>query len=139
LGARFEKYIDAIAPWVAFILLLIIGGNMIRESFSKSDEENNPGLDFKTMFLMAVATSIDALAVGITFACVPLEIIDAGALPNTLLGVLIIGITTLILSCAGVKVGNVFGARFKSKAELAGGLILVLIGVKVVLEHFGVI
>lgn len=139
LGARFEKYVDAIAPWIAFVLLTFIGGNMIRESLSKDEEETAAGLDVRTMFVMAVATSIDALAVGITFACVPVNIIAAGALANTLIAVLIIGNTTFILSCIGVKAGNVFGTCYKAKAEFAGGIILVLIGVKILLEHFGMI
>lgn len=136
LGARFEKYMNAVAPWVAFLLLAFIGGNMIREALSKEEEEASPGLDGKTMFMMAVATSIDALAVGITFACVPIKIVAASALVNTLLGVVIIGIVTFILSCVGVKVGNVFGTRYKARAELAGGLILILIGLKILIEHF---
>lgn len=137
LGAQFETYINAIAPWVAFVLLAIIGANMIRESFGE-DEETDAGLDMKTMFLMAVATSIDALAVGITFACVPIRIVEASQLVNTVAGVVIIGITTCILSCVGVKVGNVFGTRYKARAEQAGGVILILIGAKILLEHFGV-
>lgn len=139
LGARFESYVDAIAPWIAFILLALIGGNMIREALSKEEEETSADLDVKTMFLMAVATSIDALAVGITFACVPVNIATASALVNILLAVIIIGITTFILSCIGVKVGNVFGTRYKSKAELAGGIILILIGVKILFEHLNVL
>lgn len=139
LGARFEQYVDAVAPWIAFVLLALIGGNMIREALSKEEEETSAGLDVRTMFLMAVATSIDALAVGITFACVPVKIIAASALVNTLIAVSIIGITTFILSCVGVKVGNVFGTRYKSKAEFAGGAILILIGIKILLEHFGVL
>lgn len=135
LGARFEKYVDAVAPWIAFGLLVLIGGNMIREALSKEKEETSAGLDVKTMFLMAVATSIDALAVGITFACVPVKLVAANALINTLIGVVIIGITTFLLSCVGVKAGNVFGMRYKSKAEFAGGLILILIGLKILLEH----
>lgn len=138
LGARFEKYVDAIAPWIAFGLLALIGGNMIKEALSKDEEEASAALDVKTMFLMAVATSIDALAVGITFACVPVSIVAASAFVNTLIAVVIIGITTYILSCVGVKVGNVFGTRYKSKAEFAGGLILILIGLKIILEHFNV-
>lgn len=137
LGSRFEVYIDAIAPWIAFILLALIGANMIKEALSKDEEETSAGLDMKTMFLMAVATSIDALAVGITFACVPVSIVAASTLINTLIAVVIIGITTFILSCVGVKIGNVFGTCYKSKAEFAGGLILILIGVKILLEHFG--
>lgn len=138
LGSRFEKYIEAIAPWVAFILLALIGGNMIREACSKKEEVESAGLDVKTMFLMAVATSIDALAVGITFSLVPVSLIAASAMINTIIAVLIIGVTTFIISCAGVKIGNVFGTRYKSRAEFAGGLILVLLGLKILLAHFGV-
>ena len=141
LGSGFEKYINAVAPWIAFVLLALIGGNMIREALSKDDEEEDTSaaLDVKTMFLMAVATSIDALAVGITFACVPVEIIAASPLVNTLVAVCLIGATTFVLSCAGVKAGSVFGSRYKSKAEFVGGTILILIGVKILLEHLGVL
>ena len=141
LGSGFEKYINAVAPWIAFVLLALIGGNMIREALSKDDEEEDTSaaLDVKTMFLMAVATSIDALAVGITFACVPVEIIAASPLVNTLVAVCLIGATTFVLSCAGVKAGSVFGSRYKSKAEFVGGAILILIGVKILLEHLGVL
>ena len=141
LGSGFEKYINAVAPWIAFVLLALIGGNMIREALSKDDEdeETSAALDVKTMFLMAVATSIDALAVGITFACVPVEIIAASPLVNTLVAVCLIGATTFVLSCAGVKAGSVFGSRYKSKAEFVGGTILILIGVKILLEHLGVL
>ena len=127
LGSRFEQYIRAVSSWIAFILLALIGANMLREALSKEEEEHaSAGLDFKTMLVMAVATSIDALAVGITFACVPLQLIAASELLNTLLGI-------------GVKIGNVFGTRWKSKAEIAGGVILILIGIKILLEHFGVL
>ena len=141
LGSGFEKYINAVAPWIAFVLLALIGGNMIREALSKDDEEEDTSaaLDVKTMFLMAVATSIDALAVGITFACVPVEIIAASPLVNTLVAVCLIGATTFVLSCVGVKAGSVFGSRYKSKAEFVGGTILILIGVKILLEHLGVL
>ena len=139
LGSRFEKYIEAIAPWVAFILLALIGGNMIREACSKKEEVESAGLDVKTMFLMAVATSIDALAVGITFSLVPVSLIAASAMINTIIAVLIIGVTTFIIACAGVKIGNVFGTRYKSRAEFAGGLILVLLGLKILLAHFGIL
>ena len=140
LGAGFETYINAIAPWIAFVLLALIGGNMIREALSKEDEEDtSAALDVKTMFLMAVATSIDALAVGITFACVPVEIIAASQLVNTIVAVCLIGVTTFVISCAGVKAGSVFGSRYKSKAEFTGGAILILIGVKILLEHLGVL
>lgn len=138
LGSRFERYVDAVAPWIAFVLLALIGGNMIRDAFSK-EEEASAALDPKTMLLMAVATSIDALAVGITFACVPIRIVGASALVNTLIGVCLIGVTTFALSCAGVKIGNLFGTRYRAKAVLAGGVILILIGLKILLEHFGVI
>jgi putative Mn2+ efflux pump MntP len=139
LGSRFEKYIDAIAPWVAFVLLAFIGGNMVREAFFSKDEKAEAGLDVRTMFLMAVATSIDALAVGITFAIVPVNLSASGPLLNALLAAVMIGVTTFVFSCAGVKIGNVFGTKYKSKAELAGGVILILIGVKILLEHFGVL
>lgn len=138
LGSRFERYVDAVAPWIAFVLLALIGGNMIREAFSK-EEEASAALDPKTMLMMAVATSIDALAVGITFACVPIRIVEASTIVNTLIGVCLIGATTFALSCAGVKIGNLFGTRYRAKAVLAGGVILILIGLKILLEHFGVI
>ena len=114
------------------MLLGIIGINMIKESFEK-DGENDSDASFsvKTMFVMAVATSIDALAVGITFALLP----DV----NITAAVLFIGVITFALSCVGIKIGNVFGSKFKSKAELAGGLILILMGTKILLEHLGVI
>lgn len=141
LGIQFEKYIDMIAPWIAFVLLGFIGINMIREALGK--EENcgeTDTLGVKEMFLMAVATSIDALAVGITFACVPVRVAaGAGGLLNTLVGCLIIGTTTFTLSVAGVKVGNVFGAKYKNRAEIAGGIILILLGIKILLEHYGIL
>ncbi|MCF0109720.1 MAG: manganese efflux pump [Erysipelotrichaceae bacterium] len=139
LGARFEVYIDAIAPWVAFILLALIGGNMIKEALEGEEEETDAGLDVKTMFMMAVATSIDALAVGITFACVPVELGLANPFMNTLAGCGIIAATTFIISFFGVKIGNIFGTKYKQKAELAGGIILILIGLKILLEHFGIL
>ena len=131
LGTTFEKYITTVDHWVAFALMLIIGGNMIKESFSKKEEEADSSFAFKSMIVLAVATSIDALAVGITFAVLP----DV----NIFAAVGLIGIITFLLSGVGLKVGNVFGAKYKSKAELAGGIILVLIGVKILLEHLGVI
>ena len=131
LGSRFEQYITAIDHWIAFILLVLIGANMIREALSKEEaEEANASLAFKTMLLMAVATSIDALAVGITFAFLSVHIVPAA---------LTIGATTFLLSAAGVKVGSVFGLRYKKRAEIAGGLILCLLGVKILLEHLGVL
>lgn len=139
LGSRFEKYIDSVAPWVAFVLLAFIGGNMIREALSFEEDAASSKLDVKTMFIMAVATSIDALAVGITFACVPVDIIDASKLVNTLIGVLIIGIITFLISCIGVKIGSVFGTKYKRKAEITGGVILLLIGLKILLDYYGII
>ena len=129
LGFRFENIIQNVDHWIAFVLLAFIGGNMIKESFSKA-EEMNDDFGIKTMLIMAVATSIDALAVGITFAFLNVSILPASAL---------IGVTTFLLSFAGIYIGNVFGACYKSKAELAGGVILILIGLKILLEHLGII
>lgn len=131
LGSTFEQYITSVDHWVAFVLLCFIGGNMIKESRESEEDETDGSFGFKTMFLMAVATSIDALAVGITFALLP----DV----NIVAAVSFIGVTTFLLSAVGLKVGNVFGLKYKSKAELAGGVILVLIGTKILLEHLGVI
>ena len=131
LGRQFADYITAIDHWIAFILLGIIGGNMVREARSCEAEDADDSLDVKTMFLLAVATSIDALAVGITFAFFKGTNIPAA--------VSSIGIITFMLSTAGVKIGNVFGARYKSKAEMAGGVILVLLGLKILVEHLGII
>ena len=129
LGTRFEKYITAVDHWIAFVLLMLIGANMIREALSKDEEEEaDASLSFKTMFLMAVATSIDALAVGITFAFLQVNIVPAA---------LTIGATTFLISAIGVKVGSVFGLRYKKRAEIAGGVILCLLGVKILLEHLG--
>lgn len=130
LGYQFRGYITAIDHWIAFLLLGIIGFNMIHESFSKEEHAESSSLDIKTMLVLAIATSIDALAVGITFAFLP----DT----NIVAAVLFIGMVTFVLSSIGAKVGNVFGARYKSKAEFAGGLILVLLGIKILLEHLGV-
>lgn len=131
LGSAFEQYITAVDHWIAFVLLCFIGGNMIREALSKDEENLDASFSFRTMLLLAIATSIDALAVGITFALLP----DV----NIVVAVLFIGATTFILSAIGLKVGNVFGTKYKSKAELAGGVILILIGTKILLEHLGVI
>lgn len=130
LGSQFKESITAIDHWIAFILLGIIGVNMIREACSGECENENDSLDVKTMFLLAVATSIDALAVGITFAFLKVNIAAA---------VTFIGVTTFIISAAGVKIGNIFGTKYKAKAELAGGIILVLLGLKILLEHLGVL
>ena len=130
LGSQFKNSITAIDHWIAFILLGIIGGNMIREACSGECEKENDSLDIKTMFLLAVATSIDALAVGITFAFLKVNIAAA---------VSFIGVTTFVISAAGVKIGNIFGTKYKSKAELAGGIILILLGLKILLEHLGIL
>ena len=135
LGSLFAEAIEAFDHWVAFGLLVIIGINMLKEALEKEDEsgddpEKDADLSVRTMFLMAVATSIDALAVGITFAFLNVSIIPAASL---------IGVTTFIIAAVGIYIGNVFGAKYKSKAELAGGIILVLIGVKILLEHLGIV
>jgi putative Mn2+ efflux pump MntP len=126
LGSRFEKYVTAIDHWIAFVLLVLIGANMIKEALSKEEEESNDSVDVKTMFLLAVATSIDALAVGVTYAFLQVQIIPA---------VTFIGLTTFSLSIVGVKIGNVFGLKYKSKAEICGGVILILMGIKILIEH----
>ena len=131
LGTQFEQFVTSVDHWIAFVLLGIIGGNMIREALSKDEDKLDGSLAFKTMLLLAIATSIDALAVGITFALLP----DV----NVPLAVCLIGITTFLCSAAGLRVGNLFGLRYKAKAELAGGIILILLGVKILLEHFGVL
>ena len=128
LGAQFQETIASIDHWIAFVLLALIGGNMIHEALDNDEEEADASLDVKTMFLLAVATSIDALAIGITFAFLKINIIPA---------VCFIGIVTFIISFAGVKIGNVFGARYKNKAEIVGGVILILLGLKILLEHLG--
>ena len=126
LGAQFQEAIASIDHWIAFVLLALIGGNMIHEALDNDEEEADASLE--PMFLLAVATSIDALAIGITFAFLKVNIIPA---------VCFIGIVTFIISFAGVKIGNVFGARYKNKAEIVGGVILILLGLKILLEHLG--
>ena len=128
LGAQFQEAIASIDHWIAFVLLALIGGNMIHEALDNDEEEADASLNVKTMFLLAVATSIDALAIGITFAFLKVNIIPA---------VCFIGFVTFIISFAGVKIGNVFGARYKNKAEIVGGIILILLGLKILLEHLG--
>lgn len=130
LGVSFADRIKSVDHWIAFVLLALIGGNMIREAFGKEEERASADLDVKTMFIMAVATSIDALAVGVTFAFLD---------QNMPLAVSLIGVTTFMLSMLGVKVGNLFGVKYKSKAEFKGGLILILLGAKILLEHLGII
>lgn len=131
LGVGFEESIKFIDHWIAFGLLAFIGGNMIKEALSKNEEDEvDDKVDFKTMVVLAIATSIDALAVGVTFAFLNVNIV---------LAVSLIGILTFIISCIGVKLGNVFGDKYEKKAELAGGVVLILIGLKILLEHLGIL
>ena len=134
LGSQFARYVTRLAPWIAFILLAWIGGNMIRESLSKEEreEEETGSVSHKELLVLAVATSIDALAGGVTFSMLELAVSIGAA-------VALIGCTTFVISLAGVYVGNVFGAKYKSKAEFVGGAILILIGVKILLERFDVL
>lgn len=131
LGASFEQYITSFDHWIAFALLALIGANMVKEGLSKEEEMGDASFSFRSMLVLAVATSIDALAVGITFGLLP----DVQILPSAT----IIGVTTFLFSAAGLKVGNIFGLKYKSKAEIAGGVILILIGLKILLEHLGII
>ena len=126
LGYQFRTVITRFDHWIAFILLGIIGFNMAKEAFSKSEEEMDCSVSPGNMALLAIATSIDALAIGVTFAFLNVQIIPA---------VSFIGIVTFALSIAGVRIGNVFGIRYKSKAELAGGIILITMGLKILIEH----
>ena len=126
LGSRFQQSITAYDHWIAFILLALIGGNMIKESFDHETETSSPSIHFQEMLILAIATSIDALAVGVTFAFLQVSLIPA---------VSTIGIITFLISVLGVKVGNVFGTKYKSKAEFTGGFILILIGGKILIEH----
>ncbi|MBC6696126.1 manganese efflux pump [Terrisporobacter mayombei] len=141
LGVQFKDYIVSIDHWIAFILLSFIGINMIRESREKEDENVVEGLaevavgeenelGFKNMIMLSIATSIDALAVGVTFAFLQVDIVPA---------VSFIGIVTFVLSMIGVKVGNIFGVKYKSKAEFVGGAILILMGIKILIEHLGLL
>ncbi len=130
LGARFEKYIVSVDHWIAFVLLVGIGANMLREARQDESGEEDASLSVKVMLPLALATSIDALAVGITFAFLQVRIVPA---------VSFIGVVTFLLSMAGVKIGSLFGARWRKRAELAGGVILILLGIKILLEHLGVI
>lgn len=131
LGSTFDHYINAFDHWIAFVLLALIGGNMVKESLSGEAECHDDSFSVRTMFLLAVATSIDALAVGVTFALLP----DV----HILAAVSLIGVTTFVLSAVGLRAGNVFGLRYKARAELAGGVILILIGLKILLEHLGLL
>ena len=135
LGVQFKDIITSVDHWIAFILLGLIGGNMLRESLEPEEScdtcgEADESLDMRTMFALAVATSIDALAIGVTFAFLRVDIVPA---------VSFIGVITFAISFAGVKIGNIFGAKYKNKAEMAGGLILILLGLKILLEHLEVL
>lgn len=136
LGSQFARHVTRFAPWIAFILLALIGGNMIRESLSKDEEEvereERLTVDHKELLMLAVATSIDALAVGVSFSMVEISISIGAA-------VILIGCTTFVISFAGVFIGNAFGAKYEKRAEFVGGAILILIGLKILLEHFGVL
>ena len=130
LGFKFERFIVSIDHWIAFVLLAVIGGGMIREAIAGGEDEANDSFSFKTMLPLALATSIDALAVGISFAFLGVDIVAAAVL---------IGVTTFVLSGAGIVVGNVFGAEYKSKAELVGGIVLILLGIKILAEGLGLL
>lgn len=126
LGRQFESLIKNIDHWIAFVLLALIGANMIREAIKNEEENLNSSFSPKTMLPLAIATSIDALAVGVTFAFLSVDIIPA---------VSFIGVTTFVLSAIGVKIGNVFGSKYKAKAEFVGGLVLICMGIKILIEH----
>ena len=131
LGIQFSSYIESFDHWVAFVLLVFIGIKMIKEAFSRDEEEKHcSSLDIKELIILSVATSIDALAAGISFACLSVSILPSCAT---------IGLTTFVICTAGVLLGNRFGAKYKDKAEFFGGVILVAIGIKILLEHLGVL
>lgn len=134
LGSTFAEKITSVSHWIAFVLLAIIGGNMIKESFDKDEECLDDSLGFKTMIVMAIATSIDALAAGVSFAFTDFN-------PDwfVYMTFVLIGVITMTLSAIGVKIGNIFGTKYKSKAELTGGLILILLGLKILLEGLGIL
>ena len=129
LGSFFSDLITKWDHWIAFLLLLLIGGGMIKESFSK-EEEVDANMDAKSMLMLAIATSIDALAVGVTFAFLKVNIVPA---------ISFIGVVTFVFSAVGIEIGSIFGIKYKSKAELAGGIVLILIGLKILLEGVGVL
>ena len=130
LGSRFEKYIVSVDHWIAFVLLAGIGANMLREALKSEEGDEDASLAWQVMLPMALATSIDALAVGVTFGFLQVRILPA---------VSFIGVITFLLSAAGVKVGSIFGERWRRGAQIAGGIILILLGLKILLEHLGVI
>ena len=129
LGATFECVVTKVDLWIAFILLVIIGINMIKEAFGNDEENQNDKVDFKTMIMLAIATSIDALAVGITYAFLKV---------NMVIATIMIGIVTFAICVIGVKIGNKFGDKYERKAEVVGGLILIFMGIKILLEHLGI-
>ena len=130
LGSTFEDLVTHIDHWIAFVLLVAIGGNMLKEAFANNSENCNDNVDFKTMSILAIATSIDALAIGITFAFLQVNIWTSA---------IIIGIVTFAISIIGVKIGNKFGDRYERRAEIVGGFILIFMGIKILLEHLGFI
>lgn len=134
LGKQFQQYITKVDHWIVFILLTLIGGNMIREAIKGEEECEDIGadeaLDIKELTILAIATSIDALAIGITFAFLQVNIVPA---------VTLIGVITFVIALTGVVIGNYFGVKYKEKAEFAGGIILVLMGIKILLEHLGIL
>ena len=130
LGTQFKDQITSIDHWIAFVLLGLIGINMVKEALSKDEEQADDSIAVKEMFMLAVATSIDALAVGITFAFLNVHIVSAASM---------IGVCTFLISFAGVKIGNIFGTKYKSKAELAGSIILILLGFKILFEHLHIL
>ena len=130
LGTQFKDQITSIDHWIAFVLLGLIGINMVKEALSNDEEQADDSIAVKEMFMLAVATSIDALAVGITFAFLNVHIVSAASM---------IGVCTFLISFVGVKIGNIFGTKYKSKAELAGGIILILLGFKILFEHLHIL
>ena len=130
LGTQFKDQITSIDHWIAFVLLGVIGINMVKEALSNDEEQADDSIAVKEMFMLAVATSIDALAVGITFAFLNVHIVSAASM---------IGVCTFLISFVGVKIGNIFGTKYKSKAELAGGIILILLGFKILFEHLHIL
>ena len=130
LGTQFKDQITSIDHWIAFVLLGLIGINMVKEALSNDEEQADDSIAVKEMFMLAVATSIDALAVGITFAFLNVHIVSAASM---------IGVCTFLISFAGVKIGNIFGTKYKAKAELAGGIILILLGFKILFEHLHIL
>ena len=130
LGTQFKDQITSIDHWIAFVLLGLIGINMVKEALSNDEEQADDSIAVKEMFMLAVATSIDALAVGITFAFLNVHIVSAASM---------IGVCTFLISFVGVKIGNIFGTKYKFKAELAGGIILILLGFKILFEHLHIL